>query len=145
MKPSAFPIQPFGGILSNRQFWMFAFLALIIFAMPAFAQENPLSSINIVPGSSDNKDVGGMFKFFIKLIIVAIPFVILVYGFSASILAVFSALNDARRDGDLGKFFFNLLLIFIGIGVSIFVGYILFELIGKFEGFWTAGSGSGNP
>lgn len=131
---------PLLGNLSGMQILLLLAFATLIFAMPALAQENPLTGISITPGSSDNKDLSGMFKFFIKLIIVAIPFVILVYAFSASILAVFGSLNDARRDGDLGKFFFNLLLIFIGIGVGIFVGWLLFELIGKFEGFWTTSS-----
>lgn len=123
--------------------WQWLFFALFVVAilmMPALADNNaqgggnPLSGISIA--GSDKKDLNSMFGFFIKLIIVSIPFVILIYAFSGAILSVFASLAQARRDGDIGAFFFNLLIVLIGVGITIFLGYYMFELLGKFDAYW---------
>ena len=95
---------------------------------------NPLSGINIAGG--DNKNLNSMFGFFIKLIVVAAPFVIMIFVFGDAILSIFTALRQALRDGNIGYFFFILLLILIGIGVALWVGYYMFELVGKFDSYW---------
>ena len=111
--------------------------------MPALAQTaggtaNPLSGISI--GSGDNKNLSSMFGFFIKLIIVSIPFVIMIYTFSDAILSIFSGLRQAIRDGNIGAFFFNLMIILIGVGLSLFLGFYMFELVGKFDSYWPKSS-----
>ena len=72
-------IQP----LKNPQtlrWLLFAAFILLLLSLPALAQQsqgggtsNPLSGINIAGG--DNKNLNSMFGFFIKLIVVAAPFV----------------------------------------------------------------------
>lgn len=129
-----------GGLTARQWQWLFfALFIVVMLSLPALAQQqgggsNPLSGINIAGG--DKKDLNSMFGFFIKLIIVSIPFVILIYAFSGAILSVFSSLAQARRDGDIGAFFFNLLIVLIGVGITIFLGYYMFELLGKFDSFW---------
>lgn len=128
-----------GGLTARQWQWLFfALFVLAMLMMPALADNaqggNPLSGINIA--GNDKKDLNSMFGFFIKLIIVSIPFVILIYAFSGAILSVFSSLAQARRDGDIGAFFFNLLIVLIGVGITIFLGYYMFELLGKFDSFW---------
>ena len=61
---------------------------------------------------------------------------ILIFAFSDAILSVFSSLAQARRDGNVGTFFFNLLIVLIGVGITIFLGYYMFELLGKFDAYW---------
>lgn len=77
-----------------------------------------------------------MFGFFIKLVITALPFVAVIAVFSEAIFGVFGSLRQALRDGNLGGFFLYLLLVLIGVGLALWLGYYMFELVGKFESFW---------
>lgn len=128
-----------GGLTARQWQWLFfALFVVVMLMMPALADNpqggNPLNGINIAGG--DKKDLNSIFGFFIKLIIVAVVFVILIYAFSGAILAIFSSLAQARRDGDIGAFFFNLMIVLIGVGVTIFLGYYMFEFLGKFDAYW---------
>lgn len=128
-----------GGMTARQWQWLFfALFVAVMLMMPALADNpqggNPLSGINIA--GNDKKDLNSMFGFFIKLIIVSIPFVILIFAFSDAILSIFSSLAQARRDGNVGTFFFNLLIVLIGVGITIFLGYYMFELLGKFDAYW---------
>lgn len=128
-----------GGMTARQWQWLFfALFVTVMLMMPALADNaqgsNPLNGINIA--GNDKKDLNSMFGFFIKLIIVATPFVILIFAFSDAILSVFSSLAQARRDGNVGTFFFNLLIVLIGVGITIFLGYYMFELLGKFDAYW---------
>ena len=126
--------------LKNPQMlrWLLLTACILLFlSMPALAQTaggtaNPLSGISI--GSGDNKNLSSMFGFFIKLIIVSI------YTFSDAILSIFSGLRQAIRDGNIGAFFFNLMIILIGVGLSLFLGFYMFELVGKFDSYWPKSS-----
>ena len=92
-------IQP----LKNPQtlrWLLFAAFILLLLSLPALAQQsqgggtsNPLSGINIAGG--DNKNLNSMFGFFIKLIVVAAPFVIMIFVFGDAILSIFTALRQA--------------------------------------------------
>ena len=124
---------------------LFIAFILLLSSMPVLAQpvsnsggtgggSNPLSGISIAGG--DNKDLSSMFGFFIKIIVTAAPFVIMILVFSEAILGVFSGLRQALRDGNIGGFFFILLLILIGIGVAVWLGYLMFELVSKFDSYW---------
>lgn len=132
--------------LKNPQMlrWLLLTACILLFlSMPALAQTaggtaNPLSGISI--GSGDNKNLSSMFGFFIKLIIVSIPFVIMIYTFSDAILSIFSGLRQAIRDGNIGAFFFNLMIILIGVGLSLFLGFYMFDLVGKFDSYWPKSS-----
>lgn len=96
-------IQP----LKNPQtlrWLLFAAFILLLLSLPALAQQsqgggtsNPLSGINIAGG--DNKNLNSMFGFFIKLIVVAAPFVIMIFVFGDAILSIFyrAAPGIARR------------------------------------------------
>lgn len=133
-------IQP----LKNPQtlrWLLFAAFILLLLSLPALAQQsqgggtsNPLSGISIAGG--DNKNLSSMFGFFIKLIVVASPFVLMIYIFGEAILSVFAALRQALRDGNIGTFFFILLLILIGVGLALWLGFYMFELAGKFDSYW---------
>ena len=126
--------------LKNPQMlrWLLLTACILLFlSMPALAQTaggtaNPLSGISI--GSGDNKNLSSMFGFFIKLIIVSI------HTFSDAILSIFSGLRQAIRDGNIGAFFFNLMIILIGVGLSLFLGFYMFELVGKFDSYWPKSS-----
>ena len=44
--------------------------------------------------------------------------------------------GDNKNLNSMFGFFFILLLILIGIGVALWVGYYMFELVGKFDSYW---------
>ncbi len=135
-------IQPLKNPQTLRWLLLLAFILLLL-SVPALADTNnntggstanPLSGITIA--GSDNKNLSGIFGFFIKIIVTALPFVLMIYVFGEAILGIFSALRQALRDGNIGSFFFILLLILIGIGVALWLGFYMFELAGKFNSFW---------
>ena len=110
-------IQP----LKNPQtlrWLLFAAFILLLLSLPALAQQSQ-------GGGTSN-----------PLSVVAAPFVIMIFVFGDAILSIFTALRQALRDGNIGYFFFILLLILIGIGVALWVGYYMFELVGKFDSYW---------
>ncbi|SUO96666.1 hypothetical protein [Suttonella ornithocola] len=111
--------------------------AMVLFQTSAFGQavSNPLANVSLT-GAAGNTDLKSSMGFWIKLLIVALTFVILFFAFSKSILGIFSSLQDARRDNAWGDFFINLLMVFIGLGVAIFLGYLEFELIDKYSEYW---------
>lgn len=124
---------------------LFIAFILLLVSMPVLAQtapnnggtgggSNPLSGISIAGG--DNKDLSSMFGFFIKIIVTAAPFVIMILVFSEAVLGVFAGLRQALRDGNIGGFFILLLLILIGIGVALWLGFYMFELVSKFDSYW---------
>lgn len=72
-----------GGMTARQWQWLFfALFVTVMLMMPALADNpqggNPLNGINIA--GNDKKDLNSMFGFFIKLIIVSIPFVILIFA-----------------------------------------------------------------
>lgn len=120
--------------------WLF--LALLILCLcslipDAMAADNPLENIKIVPGQTDSNDLGAIIKFFVKLIITALPFIIIIVNLLDSIGAVFGVIKDARRDQEWGKMFGHIMVILLGIGFAIFIGYIVFILLSKFDSYWT--------
>ena len=125
----------------HARWLLLAILLLLMLSVPVLAAPgNPLAGITV--SGSENKDLGKMIGFFIKLFITAIPFVVIIMNFSEAILSVFAALRDAIRNNAYGTFFFILMFIFIGVGVTVFLGYLMFELLGKFDSFWSSGNSS---
>ena len=134
-------IHPLKNPQMLRWLLLAAFIVLLL-SMPALAQtapgggstSNPLSGISIAGG--DNKNLSSMFGFFIKLIVVASPFVLMIYIFGEAILSVFAALRQALPHGKIRTCFFIPPLILIGVGLALWLGFYMFELAGKFDSYW---------
>lgn len=116
--------------------YLIAFLISTTFVLlPEAMAANPLDGVSIMP-SGDNKNISAMMKFFITLFILAFGFFVLFMAFGEAIMGVFIGLREARKSGNWGDFFINLIVILIGVGVTIFLGYWLFVLIEKFPDLW---------
>lgn len=124
--------------LYNGRYWLLFFLAVGLFLLvpEVLAQAaNPLADIKIAP-DGNNKDISSQFKFFIKLALIAVVFVGIIFAFGDALASVFTALREARRDGEWGKFVGQLMMILIGIAIVILIGSVMFEILSKFDDAW---------
>lgn len=107
------------------------------------ALENPLKGISVTSG--ENTDVPGMMKFWIFIGCLALVTIATLFAFTDAIFSVFGSLRQARRTNEWGEFIKNLVFILIGLGVVMFISYLMFLLLGKVPAYWSEFTSSGNP